>query len=446
MSSSAPIWALVRRLASPDRRHSNTWIRAAAFQDGASEVASRARPGLRRYGAAVVLAAALLPLGACSAVPDALNPVEWARGVGDWTDDVWDSAFGSSDEAPAVVVDDGSGAAKTPAQAEAIEKMHRPGATDPSAPYPNVSSVPNPAVKPGSSSPKPAGSVGPGQGLVGDAPQNYADDTAAVAAQEQALIQNTPPPEPSPGAEVAGGYGASRKPASNGGTAGIPPSRGQTAPAGRAAGGYGMPSGAQNQAMGNAYIAQMPVRVPPPPLSGGDPLTVAFQQSLAMSMPSRTTLPPEAAAPGVSAPVPALSGSGAGAGGTSGGADLASFKPLRSERVGTIYFGQGSAVIASEDLGVIREAVKKQKSLGGVIRVVGHASSLTKEMDPMRHRLVNFDISVTRANAVARRLIRAGAKPSTVYVYARSDAEPVYYEVMPSGEAGNRRTEIYIDY
>jgi len=33
-----------------------------------------------------------------------------------------------------------------------------------------------------------------------------------------------------------------------------------------------------------------------------------------------------------------------------------------------------------------------------------------------------------------------------MYVGAVADNEPVYYEVMPSGEAGNRRAEIYIDY
>jgi flagellar motor protein MotB len=27
-----------------------------------------------------------------------------------------------------------------------------------------------------------------------------------------------------------------------------------------------------------------------------------------------------------------------------------------------------------------------------------------------------------------------------------ADEQPVYHEVMPSGEAGNRRAEIYIDY
>jgi hypothetical protein len=33
-----------------------------------------------------------------------------------------------------------------------------------------------------------------------------------------------------------------------------------------------------------------------------------------------------------------------------------------------------------------------------------------------------------------------------MYVGAVSDADPRYYEFMPTGEAGNRRAEIFIDF
>jgi flagellar motor protein MotB len=61
-------------------------------------------------------------------------------------------------------------------------------------------------------------------------------------------------------------------------------------------------------------------------------------------------------------------------------------------------------------------------------------------MDPDRHRSVNYQISVERASSVARELTKLGV-PSEM-----ADEEPVYREVMPSGETGNRRAEIYIDY
>jgi flagellar motor protein MotB len=78
--------------------------------------------------------------------------------------------------------------------------------------------------------------------------------------------------------------------------------------------------------------------------------------------------------------------------------------------------------------------------------VVGHASSRTRNMDPDRHRSVNYQISVERASSVARELTKLGVPSEMIVVSAMADEEPVYREVMPSGETGNRRAEIYIDY
>jgi flagellar motor protein MotB len=47
---------------------------------------------------------------------------------------------------------------------------------------------------------------------------------------------------------------------------------------------------------------------------------------------------------------------------------------------------------------------------------------------------------------VARELMRLGVKPGKIFVGARSDSNPIYYESMPAGEAGNRRAEIFVDY
>ena len=60
--------------------------------------------------------------------------------------------------------------------------------------------------------------------------------------------------------------------------------------------------------------------------------------------------------------------------------------------------------------------------------------------------MVNFDISFKRARAVADELIRHGVPPAKLEVIARSDSVSVYQEWMPSGEAGNRRAEVFIDF
>ena len=59
--------------------------------------------------------------------------------------------------------------------------------------------------------------------------------------------------------------------------------------------------------------------------------------------------------------------------------------------------------------------------------------------------MLNFKVSVDRADAVARELIRLGVKKRELVVDAMSDAQPVYFEFMPTGEAGNRRAEIYLE-
>jgi flagellar motor protein MotB len=60
--------------------------------------------------------------------------------------------------------------------------------------------------------------------------------------------------------------------------------------------------------------------------------------------------------------------------------------------------------------------------------------------------LVNFSISVDRAEAVTRELIRLGAPPGSVLTEARGDSDPVYYEVMPAGEQENRRAEVFLEF
>ena len=86
-----------------------------------------------------------------------------------------------------------------------------------------------------------------------------------------------------------------------------------------------------------------------------------------------------------------------------------------------------------------------QREWRGAIRIVGHASSRTVDMDLALHNLVNFQVSLDRAQAVARELMRLGVDPRAVRVGASSDGDPVFCEVMPAGESGNRRVEIYFE-
>ncbi len=90
--------------------------------------------------------------------------------------------------------------------------------------------------------------------------------------------------------------------------------------------------------------------------------------------------------------------------------------------------------------------MKIAKKNDAKIRVLGYASSRTRNTDIATHKLMNFRVSQARADAVAKALVRAGLPASDITVEALSDSNPAYLEVMPEGERLNRRAEVYISY
>jgi outer membrane protein OmpA-like peptidoglycan-associated protein len=117
--------------------------------------------------------------------------------------------------------------------------------------------------------------------------------------------------------------------------------------------------------------------------------------------------------------------------------------PGGAEPVAMVRFKAGSASLTGSARQQVRQIVGMYRQRGGAIRVEGHASSRTRNMDPVQHHLVNFNVSLNRANAVARELARQGVPSEAVFVAAMSDSQPLYYEVMPAGDAGNQRVEIH---
>ncbi|MGE4528998.1 MAG: OmpA family protein, partial [Rhodospirillaceae bacterium] len=128
---------------------------------------------------------------------------------------------------------------------------------------------------------------------------------------------------------------------------------------------------------------------------------------------------------------------------------LESFSPENyslSYLAATVPFGHGSAHLSSADLASLRGVAAEYKKTGGAVTVIGHASSRTGDMSAVAHKIANFDISTRRAETVALALAKLGVPARAIYVGAVADAEPVYQEVMPSGEAYNRRTEIFLNH
>jgi len=113
-------------------------------------------------------------------------------------------------------------------------------------------------------------------------------------------------------------------------------------------------------------------------------------------------------------------------------------------RVATILFENGSSLLKSRDKRILNAVVRLQRKNGGQVQIVGHASSRTRNLSPIAHKMTNFAVSAKRADKVAGELMRLGVNKKDILIAAVSDAEPAFYEIMPSGEAGNRRTDIYL--
>jgi len=110
-----------------------------------------------------------------------------------------------------------------------------------------------------------------------------------------------------------------------------------------------------------------------------------------------------------------------------------------------IFFSHGSSDLDARDRSVLRDVAALQQQRGGRLRLVGHSSSRTRNTTPDEHQLANFDMSLARAEAVQEALLSLGVESDVVQAEAVGDAEPVYHEFMPSGEAGNRRVEIFLE-
>jgi outer membrane protein OmpA-like peptidoglycan-associated protein len=114
------------------------------------------------------------------------------------------------------------------------------------------------------------------------------------------------------------------------------------------------------------------------------------------------------------------------------------------QQVGLIYFREGSSNLSSDDREVLKQIAEIHRASGGVVHVVGHASMRTTSTDYARHQEANQRVSEARAQAVARQLMRYGVPEGAIQWSGAGSTQPLYAEVMPNGEAANRRAEVYL--
>ena len=349
----------------------------------------------------LVLMVAIFATGGCSYVPDALNPVEWYNDVVSLFED------------------------EETMEAREVARTPVPGA---SQQYPSLSTVP----------PRPTGASTPEQrtviarGLVADRRQARAA-AQSMTSSVPAITSSVPVTAPAPtfGSQVA--------------TAPMQPSAPMPAP------------------KFASQIATPPIHPPSPMPSpaagtsrrGGSDALVSqtYRSQLALSAPTVSTAPAgPTASPSLSGGVPAPL---LAAGAATLPSSVIPLRPLSpfgfngasvSYRAASVFFKTGSARLGKGDRKKLREVAALQRKRNATLRIIGHASSRTRDLDPVKHQIVNFRISVDRAHVVARELVRLGVPPGKLNIGAKSDQERVFYEFMPAGETGNQRTEIYIEY
>lgn len=369
--------------------------------------------------------ASVLVLSGCSSVPDAINPVEWYKSTVDLFDAEDEGASNAPSENKGL-----SGDSEGREQAEAKAKE-----------FPKVADVP--ATQGASSAEALAAARG---GLVADREQRrYA--SAPIQRQSEdgdsPMVAGTQPPPPAmPAAAVtptpiAKAAAMSPKPVTR--MASAPPLaattvqetyRNKLAQKFKAAAAAAPPSDSSTLPVRPRYNANAAM----PRVS--DPLgTVVISSDGVLSQGSR----PSGDQPTY---VTATGDTGAS---SQAAMSRQSYPAGGSARVATILFSNGTAKLSVADMKILRQVSSILKDRGGRLRIVGHASSRTRDMDLVRHKMTNFQVSADRADTVAKALLKIGVASELISVVARSDSDPVYYEVMPSGEAGNRRAEIYLD-
>jgi outer membrane protein OmpA-like peptidoglycan-associated protein len=110
--------------------------------------------------------------------------------------------------------------------------------------------------------------------------------------------------------------------------------------------------------------------------------------------------------------------------------------PVNEVLAAIIRFGDGSSALGSAERDIVRQLVLLHAERGGHIRLVGHASKPAGGMETAQQELVNFNISLDRATAVAEELIRQGVPRNDVMVEAAGDNQ------ASSDAAQDRRVDV----
>jgi outer membrane protein OmpA-like peptidoglycan-associated protein len=109
-----------------------------------------------------------------------------------------------------------------------------------------------------------------------------------------------------------------------------------------------------------------------------------------------------------------------------------------------VRFGNGSAKLEGDYGPALRRVADAQRASGGRVRIVGYASSRSGATSAVDGQLINFRMSLDRAQSVANELMRLGVPAQAIFMEGRGEerrAPGTPAEV----EAESRRAEVYLE-
>ena len=114
-----------------------------------------------------------------------------------------------------------------------------------------------------------------------------------------------------------------------------------------------------------------------------------------------------------------------------------------------VYFLHGSSNLTGSEKKSLHNLAKglgQNATASVAVTVVGHASQrVDGETDPVRRKMINFEMAQKRANAVTGELNRAGLNPAWVQAVSKGDEEPNAQPGGRSQEAADRRVDVYVN-
>ncbi len=152
--------------------------------------------------------------------------------------------------------------------------------------------------------------------------------------------------------------------------------------------------------------AQTPATTPPTTLATTPATTPATTS--AMGSTPWAGIPPAGRSDRSPPPPPDLGGGDYPVISTGGDRYSSSYPPRWDAPFMVVRFAHGAAALSDSERNRIKKRAKTIGAHKGNFLVIGHASSRTSDIDPLRRRLVNFDVSVDRAHHVANLLARLG--------------------------------------